>query len=81
MSDTQLAFLRQSDDSLLEATIMAAKPRVLVLGGAGMIGRNFVKYLIDRDLVAAVRVADKTMPEISYFRYRGHMRVFLAMRT
>ncbi|KAE9049142.1 hypothetical protein PR002_g36 [Phytophthora rubi] len=46
---------------------MAAKPRVLVLGGAGMIGRNFVKYLIDRDLVAAVRVADKTMPEISYF--------------
>ncbi|KAG6967903.1 hypothetical protein JG687_00004026 [Phytophthora cactorum] len=46
---------------------MAAKPRVLVLGGAGMIGRNFVKYLIDRDLVSAVRVADKTMPEISYF--------------
>ncbi|ETN18642.1 hypothetical protein PPTG_04180 [Phytophthora nicotianae INRA-310] len=46
---------------------MAAKPRVLVLGGAGMIGRNFVKYLVDRDLVSAVRVADKTMPEISYF--------------
>lgn len=48
---------------------MAAKPRVLVLGGAGMIGRNFVKYLVDRDLVSVVRVADKTMPEISYFRH------------
>ncbi|KAL4110656.1 hypothetical protein PRIC1_002347 [Phytophthora ramorum] len=46
---------------------MTAKPRVLVLGGAGMIGRNFVKYLVDRDLVSAVRVADKTMPAISYF--------------
>ena len=41
---------------------------VLVLGGAGMIGRNFVKYLVDHDVVAAVRVADKTMPEIAYFR-------------
>ncbi|KAL3667448.1 hypothetical protein V7S43_007670 [Phytophthora oleae] len=46
---------------------MTAKPRVLVLGGAGMIGRNFVKYLVDRDLASSVRVADKTMPEISYF--------------
>ncbi|CAH0516470.1 unnamed protein product [Peronospora belbahrii] len=46
---------------------MTPKPHVLVLGGAGMIGRNFVKYLIDRDIVSSVRVADKTMPEISYF--------------
>jgi nucleoside-diphosphate-sugar epimerase len=45
------------------------KPRVLVLGGAGMIGRNFVKFCIDRDLCAGIRVADKTMPEISYFRW------------
>ncbi|KAI9922815.1 hypothetical protein PsorP6_000332 [Peronosclerospora sorghi] len=54
---------------------MAAKPRVLVLGGVGMIGRNFIKYLVDRDLVSAVRVADKTMPEISYFS-TPHMEAF-----
>lgn len=45
------------------------KPRVLVLGGAGMIGRNFVQFCVARDLCASIRVADKTMPEISYFRY------------
>jgi nucleoside-diphosphate-sugar epimerase len=44
------------------------KPRVLVLGGVGMIGRNFVKYLIDHDLCSYIRVADKSMPEIAYFR-------------
>lgn len=43
------------------------KSRVLVLGGAGMIGRNFVKFCIDNDLCAAIRVVDKTMPEIAYF--------------
>lgn len=46
------------------------KPRVLVLGGVGMIGRNFVQFCVDRDLCAGIRVADKTMPEISYFRWR-----------
>lgn len=46
-----------------------SKPRVLVLGGAGMIGRNFVAYCVERDLCSYIRVADKTMPEISYFRY------------
>ncbi|RLN20518.1 hypothetical protein BBJ28_00004205 [Nothophytophthora sp. Chile5] len=45
-----------------------ARPRILVLGGAGVIGRNFVKFCVDRDLCAGIRVADKTMPEISYFR-------------
>ncbi|CAI5730102.1 unnamed protein product [Peronospora destructor] len=49
--------------------------RVLVLGGAGMIGRNFVKYLVGRDLIASVRVADKTMPEISYFS-TAHKKAF-----
>ncbi|DAZ96287.1 TPA: hypothetical protein N0F65_008320 [Lagenidium giganteum] len=43
------------------------KPRIVVLGGAGMIGRNFVKYCIDHDLCSYIRVADKTMPEIAYF--------------
>ncbi|ETV93579.1 hypothetical protein H310_12575 [Aphanomyces invadans] len=42
-------------------------PRILVLGGVGMIGRNFVKYCVDNDLCSYIRVADKSMPEISYF--------------
>ncbi|ETV66386.1 hypothetical protein H257_17170 [Aphanomyces astaci] len=45
-------------------------PRILVLGGVGMIGRNFVKYCVDNDLCSYIRVADKSMPEISYFSER-----------
>ncbi|KDO31814.1 hypothetical protein SPRG_03734 [Saprolegnia parasitica CBS 223.65] len=43
------------------------KPRILVLGGVGMVGRNFVKHCVDHDLCSYIRVADKSMPEISYF--------------
>uniref|UniRef100_A0AAV1VFA7 NAD-dependent epimerase/dehydratase domain-containing protein n=1 Tax=Peronospora matthiolae TaxID=2874970 RepID=A0AAV1VFA7_9STRA len=53
---------------------------VLVLGGAGMVGRNFVKYLVDHDVVAAVRVADKTMPEIAYFS-ASHKQAFADKRV
>lgn len=51
----------------IEKEKMSDKPRVLVLGGTGMIGRNFVKFLVDQDLASSIRVADKTMPEIAYF--------------
>eukprot|EP01114_Cavostelium_apophysatum_P012273 TRINITY_DN2725_c0_g1_i1.p1 TRINITY_DN2725_c0_g1~~TRINITY_DN2725_c0_g1_i1.p1 ORF type:complete len:369 (+),score=90.97 TRINITY_DN2725_c0_g1_i1:75-1181(+) len=40
---------------------MSGKPRVLVLGGLGFIGRNLVKYLVENDLASKIRVADKTM--------------------
>lgn len=40
-----------------------SKPRVLVLGGVGFIGRNFVEYLIDNDLCSKIRVADKVLPQ------------------
>jgi hypothetical protein len=52
-----------------EAMSDTSKPRILVLGGVGMIGRNFVQFCIDNDLCSYIRVADKTMPEIAYFRF------------
>jgi len=43
---------------------MSAKPNVLVLGGLGFIGRNFVEYLVDNNLAGKIRVADKGLPEL-----------------
>ena len=40
-----------------------SKPRVLVLGGVGFVGRNFVTYLIEKDLASKVRVVDKVIPK------------------
>lgn len=42
------------------------KPKVLVLGGCGFIGRNFIKYLVDNKFCSKIRVADKARPETSY---------------
>jgi len=41
-----------------------SKPNVLVLGGLGFIGRNFVEYLVDNNLAGKIRVADKGLPEL-----------------
>lgn len=43
-----------------------SKPNVLVLGGVGFIGRNFVKFLVDNKLAAKVRVVDKVLPAIAF---------------
>jgi len=43
---------------------MAAKPNVLVLGGLGFIGRNFVEYIVDNNLAGKIRIADKGLPEL-----------------
>jgi nucleoside-diphosphate-sugar epimerase len=45
---------------------MASKPRVLILGGVGMIGRNLVTYLVSNNFCSYIRVADKMIPIISY---------------
>ena len=37
-------------------------PKVLVLGGVGFIGRNFIAYLIENDLAKSIRVVDKVLP-------------------
>ncbi len=42
------------------------KPKVLVLGGVGFVGRNFVKYLIDNQLASFIRVVDKVLPPTAF---------------
>jgi len=44
----------------------ADKPRVLVLGGVGFIGRNFVKYLVDNRCASYIRVVDKVLPPTAF---------------
>ena len=44
----------------------AQRPRWLITGGMGMIGRNLVKYLIDNNLASEIRVADKRVPFMAF---------------
>lgn len=41
-------------------------PKVLILGGVGFIGRNFVDYLLKNNLVDEIRVVDKVLPQTAY---------------
>jgi len=41
------------------------KPKILVLGGLGFIGRNLVEYLVANSLVSKVGVADKVLPDLA----------------
>jgi len=38
----------------------------LVLGGVGFVGRNFVKYLVDNNVAAKIRVVDKVLPSTAF---------------
>ena len=49
--------------------------KVLVLGGVGMIGRNFVKYLLDNNLAESIRVVDKVLPATAFLG-KGHAEAF-----
>ncbi|XP_076438615.1 dTDP-glucose 4,6-dehydratase-like [Babylonia areolata] len=51
------------------------RPRVLVLGGTGFIGRNFVQYLVNNDLASKIRVADKVPPQMAWMN-PPHMAAF-----
>lgn len=43
-----------------------SKPRVLVLGGVGFIGRNLVQHLVENDIASKIRVVDKVLPATAY---------------
>jgi len=43
-----------------------AKPRWLILGGLGFLGRNLVKYIIDNNLASFVRIVDKKAPFMAF---------------
>ena len=42
---------------------MSNKPKVLVLGGLGFTGKNFIQYLVENELASYIRVADKVLLE------------------
>jgi len=42
------------------------KPKVLVLGGVGFIGRNFVQYMVENRLASFIRVVDKVLPPTAF---------------
>ncbi|XP_075231048.1 uncharacterized protein LOC142329952 isoform X2 [Lycorma delicatula] len=46
------------------------KPKVIILGGCGFIGRNMVSYLISNDLASLVRVVDKVPPQTAWLSKR-----------
>jgi len=48
---------------------------VLILAGCGFIGRNLVQYLIENDLVSAVRVVDKVPPQTAWLNNK-HQQLF-----
>ncbi|KAF9375900.1 hypothetical protein BGZ80_006742, partial [Entomortierella chlamydospora] len=49
---------------------MSPQPTVLVLGGVGFVGRNFVAYLVENNLAAEIRVIDKVLPQTAYLNKR-----------
>nr|CAG8495393.1 10968_t:CDS:2 [Entrophospora candida]CAG8496025.1 5969_t:CDS:2 [Entrophospora candida] len=44
-------------------TSESSKPSILVLGGLGFIGRNFITYLVENELASEIRVVDKVLTE------------------
>ncbi|CAH1761962.1 7845_t:CDS:2 [Entrophospora sp. SA101] len=44
-------------------TSESSKPSILVLGGLGFIGRNFITYLVENELASEIKVVDKVLTE------------------
>lgn len=47
-----------------------SKPKVLILGGCGFIGRHLVDYLVTNDLAETIKVVDKTPPQMAWLNQR-----------
>eukprot|EP01089_Gocevia_fonbrunei_P007359 TRINITY_DN1844_c0_g1_i1.p1 TRINITY_DN1844_c0_g1~~TRINITY_DN1844_c0_g1_i1.p1 ORF type:complete len:368 (-),score=88.95 TRINITY_DN1844_c0_g1_i1:50-1153(-) len=54
-----------------------SKPNVLIFGGVGFIGRNFVKYLVDNNLAGNIRVVDKVLLPTAFLG-EAHQKAFEA---
>eukprot|EP01097_Dermamoeba_algensis_P003895 TRINITY_DN2635_c0_g2_i1.p1 TRINITY_DN2635_c0_g2~~TRINITY_DN2635_c0_g2_i1.p1 ORF type:complete len:293 (-),score=60.35 TRINITY_DN2635_c0_g2_i1:1500-2378(-) len=54
---------------------MGEKPRVLVLGGVGFIGRNLVKHLVNENLASRIVVVDKVLPATGFLS-QEHQKLF-----
>lgn len=46
---------------------MSQKPKVLILGGTGFVGRHLVRYLVENNFASLIRVSDKNRPEMAWF--------------
>ncbi|XP_066945840.1 uncharacterized protein [Macrobrachium rosenbergii] len=51
------------------------KPKVLVLGGCGFIGRHIVAELVAKDLASTICVVDKVPPQIAWLN-DNHRKIF-----
>jgi len=40
--------------------------KIILLGGVGFIGRNFVKFLVDNNIAEKIRVVDKVLPATAF---------------
>ncbi|XP_066994011.2 uncharacterized protein [Anabrus simplex] len=57
-----------------------SKPRVIILGGCGFIGRNLTQYLIENNLAAEVRIVDKVPPQTAWLNSK-HQEIFGSPRV
>jgi len=54
---------------------MDDKPKVLILGAVGFVGRNFVQYLVEHKLVSFVRAVDKVLLPTAFLG-KAHQAAF-----
>ena len=61
-----MASLNNNNNDNAKGSSTNAKPRVLILGGLGHIGRTFLKYLVQEKLTSFIRLSDKAIPITAY---------------
>ncbi|XP_054280656.1 uncharacterized protein LOC128998511 [Macrosteles quadrilineatus] len=51
------------------------KPKIVIFGGVGFIGRNILDFLVTNQLVSKVRIVDKTPPQTAWLN-KHHQTIF-----